>query len=309
MKKILLAAGSIALSISMFSQTIVFEDNFDSYTAGLGVAEQSSSWNTWDGSAGLDGEVSTDFAFSGANSAKISGTSTDLVLPVGPYTSGKYDLKFKMMLSDAGGYFNLLHQWAADQTTYQWACDVFFDGSGTVTWTTGGTEGGDATVNLNEWFDVQVTADMDADQGGIYIAGVLVNQWQWSLNNANGMAGINEFVAVDFYGTNTANGSGLYYVDDVQLIESTGINIENTEANFSPALFPNPAYDMLNIVLPADQSNSTINIYDVAGKLVKSEFVAQAGLIQLSVDALQGGVYAIVIENKNGRFATELIVE
>ena len=64
MKRTLLSCLALAMVFSAKSQ-ILIEDNFDSYTAGMGVAEQSTSWDTWDGSAGLDGEVSTDYSNSG----------------------------------------------------------------------------------------------------------------------------------------------------------------------------------------------------------------------------------------------------
>jgi len=81
-------------------------------------------------------------------------------------------------------------------------------------------QGGSVTVGTDVWFDVQITADLDGDLGRIYLNGVAANEWQWSLNNANGNAGSNALAAVDFYGTNTAGGAGNYYIDDVQVVES-----------------------------------------------------------------------------------------
>ncbi len=307
MKKPLLALAGISVCALMNAQTVIFSDNFDSFTAGLGVAEQNSAWDTWDGSAGLDGEVSVDYAFSGANSALIQGTNVDLVLPIGPFTSGKYDLKFKMLLTDAGGYFNVLHQWAADNTNYEWACDVFLDGGGVVTWTTGGDAGGDATVNLLEWFDVQVTADLDNDLGKLYINGEVVSEWQWSLNNADGTAGENQLMAADFYGTNTDQGSGLYYIDDVQLIESTGVYTSELEANMV-SMYPNPATDMLNFVVPNDWKNSFLTITDLNGKIVSQQRLV-AGINSNSIADLAAGIYAVQISNQSSLFTEKLIVQ
>jgi hypothetical protein len=307
MKKPLLFLSAIGMSLGLSAQTVIFEDNFDSYTADMGVAEQSLTWDTWDGSAGADGAVSTDFAFSGANSAKIEGMTTDLVLPIGPYSAGKYDLKFKMLLTDAGGYFNLLHQWSATSTTYQWAVDVFFGADGTVTWTSGGAAGGDTSVALNEWFDVQVTADMDMDMGYLYINGVVVNSWQWSLNNANGTAGLNVLAAADFFGTNDAGGEGLYYIDDVQLIESTGVYTEEVNAA-SIAMWPNPANDQLTIALPSSAHSANVQIFDAQGRTVANTLVT-ASTQNIDVTAFEAGIYTVRVVCGEKVYAQKVVVE
>ena len=307
MKKPLLFLSLSALGLAACAQTVIFEDNFDSYAADLGVAEQSLVWDTWDGSAGADGAVSDAFAFSGANSAKIEGLATDLVLPIGPYSAGKYDLKFKMLLTDAGGYFNLLHEWTATAANYEWGCDVFFATDGTVTWVTGGAQGGDTSVALNEWFDVQVTADLDMDLGYIYINGVMVNNWQWSLDNANGAAGQNILAAADFFGTNDAQGDGLYYIDDVQLIESTGVYTEEVNAaNFS--MWPNPANNVLTIALPSSSQFANVQIFDAQGRMAANTLVT-ANMQNIDVTAFEAGLYTVRVVCGEQVYAQKLIVE
>jgi len=307
MKKPLLFLSMLGMSLGVSAQNVIFEDNFDSYAADLGVAEQSLVWDTWDGSAGADGAVSSAFAFSGANSAKIEGMATDLVLPMGPYSAGKYDLKFKMLLTDAGGYFNLLHQWSATVATYQWACDVFFATDGTVTWVTGGAQGGTSSVALNEWFDVQVTADLDMDMGYIYINGVVVNSWQWSLNNASGAAGQNILAAADFFGTNDAQGEGLYYIDDVQLIESTGVyTVEVNAANFG--MWPNPANNELTISLPSSTQTADVQIFDAQGRMVANTLV-NTSVQSIDVTAFEAGLYTVRVVCGEKVYAQKLVVE
>ncbi len=310
MKKSLLFIPLISFAIGASAQTIVFEDNFDSVTAGMGVVEQNTSWNTWDGTAGLDGQVSSNYAFSGANSAKIEGTNVDLVLPIGPYTSGKYDLKFKMLVTDLGGYFNCLHKWTPTSTAYQWACDVYFSSTGAVSWTTGGTDSGvtGVTVNLLEWFDVMVSADMDADEGRLYINGTMVNQWQWSLNNANGAAGSNELDGADFYGTNDLQTAGLYYIDDVQVVESTGVYTEEAVTSAIPAFYPNPTSGNLNIMLPTDCKVAQLTITDLAGKVVVSQQLS-SNLSLVDTSVLANGIYVVNIAANNMLLSEKLVVQ
>jgi hypothetical protein len=307
MKKPLLFLSVLGLSFSVSAQTVIFEDNFDSYTADMGVSEQSLVWDTWDGSAAPDAMVSSAVAFSGANSAKIEGMATDLVLPMGPYSAGKYDLKFKMNLTDAGGYFNLLHQWSATSTTYQWACDVFFGVDGALSWTTGGAQGSGNSVALGEWFDVQVTADMDNDMGYIYINGTVVNSWQWSLNNANGTAGQNILAAADFFGTNDAGGEGLYYIDDVQLIESTGVYTEEVQAA-NIAMWPNPANNQLNIALPSSTQTADVQIFDAQGRVVANTLVTSSTQ-NIDITAFEAGIYTVRVACDEQVFVQKVIVE
>ena len=48
MKKItFLIIGLVITSLS-FAQTVIFEDNFDAYTVGEGIAYQSTDWWQWD---------------------------------------------------------------------------------------------------------------------------------------------------------------------------------------------------------------------------------------------------------------------
>ncbi|MFM7728213.1 MAG: T9SS type A sorting domain-containing protein, partial [Flavobacteriales bacterium] len=105
-----------------------------------------------------------------------------------------------------------------NNTNYQWAMDAFFDVDGTVSWVTGGVAGGgNYVVPIFTWFDVQIIVDIDNDQASFYIDNNLLQTWQWSLNNANGSQGIIDFVAVNFYGTNTAGGDGYYFIDNVSV--------------------------------------------------------------------------------------------
>ena len=310
MKKQLLSLFAFGAILSASAQTILFEDNFDSYAVGSGVVAQNTNWAYWSAGTPSDANVSSDFANSGANSANINGTATDLVLPIGPFTTGKYDIKFKMFLpAGAGGYFNALHTWSGSSTAYQWACDVFFDGTGVATWTTGGTPGGAVTVGTDVWFDVQVTADMDNDLGRLYFNGVVANEWQWSLNNANGAAGSNTLAAFDFYGTNTANTAGNYYIDDVQVIESTGVTIKplGSEKISKVSIYPNPTNSNFSIEIPENFVGGEISIIDLTGKVVLRDRITQSAVKRFDVSNLNDGIYLIRMNNGSAQFTDRLV--
>jgi hypothetical protein len=233
-----------------------------------------------------------------------------LVLPIGPFTTGKYDVKFKMFLpAGAGGYFNALHTWSGSSTAYQWACDVFFDGTGVATWTTGGAQGGAVTVGTDVWFDVQVTADMDNDLGRLYLNGIVANEWQWSLNNANGAAGTNAIAAFDFYGTNTAGSAGNYYIDDVQVIESTGVAVKPlaSETISKVSIYPNPTNSNFSIEIPENFVGGEISVIDLTGKVVMKDRIAQSALKRFNVSNLNDGIYLIRMNNGSAQFTDRLV--
>ena len=312
MKKLLLFSTSFVLALALSSQTVIFEDNFDSYTAGMGVVAQSSDWSNWASGSDTDGMVDDAFAFSGSNSALIDGTGTDLVLPIGPYNgSGKYDMKWKMMVEEgAGGYFNVMHQWTATTTNYQWAVDVFFSATGMVTWTVGGSPGGSAQVSTGTWFDIQVTADLDNDEGKIYLDGVELVTWQWSLDNANGNAGLNQLAAIDFYGTNdSTNGNGTYWIDDVQVINSTGVGVARIADTTTPSFYPNPAQNQVTLQHMESWNGGKVEVMDLTGKIViVSNITGNSASKTLDTSSLLDGIYMIKFTSNNREYTRKLVV-
>jgi hypothetical protein len=318
MKKHLLSIIAFVAVLTASSQTVLFQDNFDSYTAGTGVVAQNPSWSYWSAATNSDALVSNTVASSGANSVNINGQTTDLVLPIGPFTfnpvtlSGKYDVKFKMLIptGSTGAYFNALHIWSNSSATYEWAGDVFFDGTGLATWTTGFVDGGASTpMGLDTWFDVQITADLDNDLGRLYFNGVVANEWQWSLNNANGNAGTNAISGVDFYGTDAANGQGNYYIDDIQVIESTYVAVKPlvSEKISEVSVYPNPANSNFNIEIPDSYVGGEFSIIDLTGKVVLTDRITQSAIKQVDISNLNDGIYLIRLNNGAEHFTDRLL--
>ena len=262
------AAGCSDNSCVCTTATTLFTDNFDSYSTSGGVSAQSTTWTTWSGTNTDDGMISSAYAFSGQNSLEIDGMTTDVVLPIGPYSSGQYRVAFKMFLTTNGAYFNLLHLWNSTSTNYEWGFDAFFDDNGNVTWISEGLTYGTAYVQPFTWFDVAVIVDMDNDFGAFYIDNVLLHSWQWSINNADGTAGSNTLAALDFFGTNSAQGTSLYYVDDVEIQDLTYVNCNtvnipgctnNLACNFDPFATVNDGSCIVPGTACNDLNSSTIN--------------------------------------------------
>lgn len=314
MRKALLFAGAFAFALSVQAQTTVYSEDFESYNAGEGIAAQADGWYDWNSSGVSDGTISADYASSGAQSVLVSqADGSDVVYDLGGYTSGKYDVMFKMYIpSGQEAYFNLMHNWDYTATNmYEWAVDCYF-AAGEMTWTTGGTDGGAGSFNHDEWFDIQVTADMDNDMGYVYLNGMMMTSWQWSLNNANGSAGMNQLKAVDFFGwgpnAGAGNVVGLYYIDDFMVIESTGVNVEEQSNEVNVAVYPNPANTSTRIDIDGI-TNAQVNVYSIDGRVVASmPFQSSNGVLTLPVAALTEGIYFVEVNNGAQKITQRLVV-
>lgn len=71
---------------------------------------------------------------------------------------------------------------------------------------------------------------------------------------------------------------------DIEQIKTDGLNV-----------YPNPARDIVHVEIPVRfQANSSLNLYDVQGKLVWCKNV-NSNLVQLDVNKFQPGVYKVVL--------------
>lgn len=150
---------------------------------------------------------------------------------------------------------------------------------------------------------------MDNDLGRIYLNGVPANEWQWSLNNANGNAGANTLAAVNFYGTNASNTNGNYYIDDVQVIESTGVSVKPlaSEKISKVSIYPNPTNSNFSIEIPESFVGGEISIIDLTGKIVMKERVTQSSIKRIDVSTLNDGIYLIRMNNGTVQFTDRLV--
>jgi len=217
MKKLLFLSSIIVLLFSnSYSQTILFEDNFNSYTAGEFLALQSENWTTWSNLAGgdEDARISTDQFLSAPNSLLIEGTS-DVVLLVDDRTEKKYVLKFNIFVETGfGGYYNLLHKYGVGGANSEWALEVFFSQDGTGFINAGGSNSASFTYTQNTWIECFHVVDLDGDNGVIRIGGQSVYAWQWSLT-AGGDPGEKQLAALNLWAGAPEGQIPKYYIDDL----------------------------------------------------------------------------------------------
>ncbi len=224
------------LFILLFFVTIglkaqIFEDNFESYTAGQKLAEQAGfPWTTWSNDPGgtEDPVVSTDQAYNGTNSVYVTNDNNSVLL-LDDQTSGRYKLSFYLYVKESRFcHYNLLQEFSDSDILL--AAQVYFDINGTGHVNAGEGNAAYFNYNYNEWILVENYIDLDNDQAEIFVGGNFVTNWQWT-QGAVGDTGILQLAAVNFDAWAGSNGLAMYYLDQV-IFESMpqGLPPENLTA-------------------------------------------------------------------------------
>ena len=238
MKKNLLTLLFLFAAMSFaFAQTVVFSDNFDTYTAGSHLAQSNSAWTTWSNGPGTaeDGVISSAQAASAPNSLYISG-SNDQVYPFGNYTTGHYTLTFNYYVPSTGNgaYFNIQHI-----LLQQWALECYFNSTGGGYLSVGGSEY-NFTSPTDAWFPIEFDVDMDNNSASLTVNNVAVHTWPFSYQQGN-TNGTNQLAGINFYAGAPNNASGSYYVDDfvvtevsAALVGQFAVTTENLNFSMAP---------------------------------------------------------------------------
>jgi hypothetical protein len=226
MKKFLLFFAAMFLFAGLVSsQTVLYQDNFDTYAVDSYLAVNNSTWwTTWDNTPGSFEDIKMKDAFS--NSPSMSGLAyttsstkaTDCILKLGNKVSGAYELRWYMYVPTGKcGYYNVQHMQSPGT---EWAYEIYFRTDGSIELLEGGlTLGG--TYPKDTWFEVKQMIDLDADNVDLFINGILLKSWPIS-NEAQNTGGTKQLGGVDFYagaksGTSEAPS---YYIDDVYFAET-----------------------------------------------------------------------------------------
>ena len=213
MKKVTLLLLAIFLTGFIANAQSIFQDDFESYSVGDYVAENSTVWTTWSNNpaSAEDAVISDAFANSPSQSMHVSGTN-DMVLPLGDKTSGNYLIEFYMYVENDGaseGYFNLQHFEAPGN---EWAMECYFnlDGTGHLD-----ADGSSYTFDYTQdaWVHVETYVNIDADTAALYIDGTHVQTWPFA-TVAGGGAGTPQLGGVNIY-AGAETGTPNFYMDDV----------------------------------------------------------------------------------------------
>lgn len=318
MKEMLLAA-LFALPFSLLSQVTIFTENFDTYSdqdyAGV-VSPFMSSWTGATGPGTPDCQVTSAEFNSPSNSVAIFGVNGGgaidamLVFPAS-YTSGRFELSFTYKVANSmGAYFNIQPNGSVPGTA--WMVQVFFAADGTGLVKAGGQNFPFNYTN-GSWSDVLIECDLDTDTGRIWIEGTeLGSGFVWSLeSNGFGTGGNKAFGGVNFY---SASGDPVadceYYVDDIVLIETTGVGLE--EENLIPAMniYPNPSNGNFTISYSdISKENVSLTLVDVLGNPVYSKNMNSGSVLGFPLQMeLKNGIYFVKVANGSKELTKKIIV-
>ncbi len=225
MKRILVLF--VALFIYAWSgsaQTVLYQDNLDSYSLNsfMGV-NNPTWWTTWSNApgGGEDLQIKNNFSHSSPMSASADkvGGQTDAILKLGNKVSGAYQLTWWMYVETGKcGYYNIQHM---QSPGIEWAFEIYFRTSGQIQMQAAGN-----TINgsyiKDQWFEVKHDIDLDKDSIWLYIDNVLLHKWKFS-DQANAVGGTKQLGGVDlFAGEYTGSGEApAFFIDDVYFAETT----------------------------------------------------------------------------------------
>lgn len=256
------------------AQTVLYNENFDSYTVGASMGTSNPTWWVpWSGTAGGtdDVKISDEKSSSSPNSIKFYAAAAqgdyDMILKLGNQTSGHFELKFKIYIGDTptyGGYFNMLH--ALPTPTAEWAFSLTFDPNLDITFNHDNVPTDIGTYVKGTWLDVRVSVDLNQDSAGIFINNVHMKSWTWSIQESGG-AGLKQLAGVNFF-TYAGGGAGsnvLFYVDDVEYTQIVYPGIEEPVPFEWVKVYPNPTAGLVQIDVPGA---TEMQVYNTLGSLV-----------------------------------------
>lgn len=98
------------------------------------------------------------------------------------------------------------------------------------------------------------------------------------------------------FGTDLSGAIGVNFIPAVEL------GVEENATQEKIVAYPNPAVDMISIPFNNHEGNATINIVDVAGKIVSTQAVNLTGVntLQFDVTNIESGMYVFNVSYENG---------
>ncbi len=275
MKKSYLFLALVLMISSANAQTILIDDNYDSYNLGF-LSAQSPHWETWSGveGSGEDAQV-TDVQSASNPQAMVIIPNDDIILILGDQTSSTYTVQWDVYIgAGSTGYYNFQQFGVPGDFggEVQLKVDGFmqFDFATTVS---------DVAYPVATWFTLKHVVDLDAATIQIFLDDTeIVNTPYDGGSNLGG---------IDFFGSTATN---LMYVDNLLFAEGILKTTEFMADNFS--LYPNPMKGILNIqsTTPVD----TVVLYNLLGEVVLQ---SAPGIISpsISTSSLASGIYLVQI--------------
>ena len=298
MKQFLLPCALLVFG-SAFGQTPLLEENFDSYAVGDYIGVASSVWTTWTNAPGTDedGQISDEQANSGTQSLKIFGSASggpmDVYLPIGLETA--YEVSYNVYVpSGNSAYMNVQEELTPGVA---WAFDFTLAANGQVTFGIDQVVLAYGAYTQDSWTSISLRMDPVNDRAEIYIGG------EYLANVAfDGIIG-----GVNFFGYGDGVTPGLYYIDDVVVVETGDvINGVGEVSELDLSFGPNPASNFVQIT--SNTSYGIIRIMALNGQIVKEIAVSNLSSGQRIELDLDNGIYLVELTSNNSRTMRKLVV-
>jgi hypothetical protein len=83
----------------------------------------------------------------------------------------------------------------------------------------------------------------------------------------------------------------------------------NEIAESSLKLFPNPTSNVVNFMLPENETALSVQTIDAAGRIVNNEFQFTGNQLTLNTSLMAAGMYQVMVRTNNGIFTGKLMVQ
>ena len=195
MKKLLTLIIGAALISGAHAQ-FSFTDDFESYSAGSYLADNSPNWTTWSGTEANseDPLVSNAMAHGGTNSVYFSsvaatGGPVDLILPFGGQrTTGTFVMDFWMLVnSGKNAYFNFQQNTTVGQV---WNSDWNFNADGSLDVINQNGLSFSTTYTMGAWSHIIISVELNNSKWNVNIDGMDMGTFH---NTSLGIASLDIF--------------------------------------------------------------------------------------------------------------------
>lgn len=188
--------------------SIVWEDNFDSYTAGTLLGGQGG-WFPWENDPNADANVTNDQSRSPSNSAELKGTS-DMVREWEDVKYGNCTLRaWAYVPADFEGQNFLILLSLYGGAASKWSLQIYFDSETFMLRDYDSIN--ETPYVIDDWGEIRVEIDFINDWQDVYYNDVLWLSKSWTEGATGG--GILQLGAVDLW----ANGASVVYWDDLSV--------------------------------------------------------------------------------------------
>ena len=215
MKKHFLSITLLLAVCALQAQTLYFQDNFDSYTAGVQLTVQNSTddWFTWSGGSGTDQDpfISSAHSSSAPNALNITGIN-DIIYKFQNQTTGHYliEMDFFVPSGSLGGHFNIQHYATPAQPAFYY----YFNGLGECQLTVADVNY-NFNIPINIWYPIKVDVNLDEDKCTLFSNGIEIHSWAFHYQTFS-QSGLNQLGSLNLYAGYLENneGGGNFFVDN-----------------------------------------------------------------------------------------------